>query len=202
MSEYRSNSTRSREEAAKPEATPKHESVVTAPAAVRKKNAMEKLGDIFTKQDASRVKEYILGEIIIPKTKQLVDEMVMYVKDVLIYGEYRGGNKAQSGAARVSYRQYYQGSGSRPSAVQSTQDAISYDEILFKSCGDAQLVLTTMHDILDHYRNVKVSDMFDLANLPCEHTLNKYGWIDLKGAEVVAIKEGYVIKLPRPMPID
>ena len=39
--------------------------------------------------------------------------------------------------------------------------------------------------------------MYDLAGVTCDYTYNDYGWTSLRDAEVVRIRDGYYIKLPR-----
>jgi hypothetical protein len=44
--------------------------------------------------------------------------------------------------------------------------------------------------------------MYDMADLTAPFTGNKYGWTDIRGASVERVYDGYIIKLPRAMPIE
>ena len=59
-----------------------------------------------------------------------------------------------------------------------------------------------MYDVIEQYEVVSVSDLYDMADLVAPHTGNRYGWTDLRNAEVIRVRDGYVIKLPRALPID
>ena len=50
--------------------------------------------------------------------------------------------------------------------------------------------------ILNIYRLVYVSDLYDLVGAHATGMMSKYGWTDLKGVNVVPIKDGYIIHLP------
>ena len=59
-----------------------------------------------------------------------------------------------------------------------------------------------MDACLDQYGVVKVADMYDAAGLTAPFTANKYGWTSLRNAETVRVRDGYIIKLPKAMPLD
>ena len=63
-------------------------------------------------------------------------------------------------------------------------------------------MLTQMEATIDKYGFVTIADMYDLANLTSNYTDNKYGWMNVRNAEVIRARDGYVIKLPRAVPID
>ena len=80
-----------------------------------------------------------------------------------------------------------------------------YDDISFDSRGDAELVLDQMRDLVDGDRGfglVTVADMYDLAGLQAPFTARKYGWFNLRTAEVIRGRDGFYIRLPKAMPID
>ena len=60
-----------------------------------------------------------------------------------------------------------------------------------------------MIDIMDNYDGVvTVADLYDLADLTQPYTANRYGWTNLRNATTQRVRDGYILKLPRPMPID
>jgi hypothetical protein len=59
-----------------------------------------------------------------------------------------------------------------------------------------------MDDIIERYRMVSVADLFDLVGESCSFTDQKYGWTNLRNAEVVRVRDGYMIKLPKALPFD
>ena len=60
-----------------------------------------------------------------------------------------------------------------------------------------------MHDICGRYGFVTVADLFDMADRTPPYTANSYGWTNIQSAEVVRLTGGgYIIRLPRAVPID
>ena len=58
-----------------------------------------------------------------------------------------------------------------------------------------------MDEIMEEYGIVRVADLFDLVGITGDYTDNKYGWTNIRSAEVVRVRDGYKIKMPRAMPI-
>ena len=70
-------------------------------------------------------------------------------------------------------------------------------DITFETRGDAEAVLEQMDDVIDRYGIVTVADMYDMADLTAPYTSNKYGWTSINSAEVVRVRDGYILKLPK-----
>ena len=78
----------------------------------------------------------------------------------------------------------------------------SYDTITLDTRGEAEEVLARMDEIIDTYKMVRVADFYDLVGVTGNYTDNKYGWTNIRNAEVIRVRDGYRIKLPRALPID
>ena len=48
---------------------------------------------------------------------------------------------------------------------------------------------------------VSVMDLYDLVGITGQYTDNKYGWTNLRNAEPVRTRDGYMLKLPRAIPL-
>ena len=75
------------------------------------------------------------------------------------------------------------------------------DEVIISSLGAAVDVLNQMDDSIAEYQVVSVADFYDLVGLPAPYTGNNYGWTDLSSAKIVGVRDGYIIRLPRAVPI-
>ena len=141
-----------------------------------------------------------MGDLIIPAVKKAIDDTVSETIHMLLYnGE--SSRRNQNNATRIAYGGFYgkpvQTTGSR------TRSALDYDDILFDTRGDAEAVLTQMEEIIARYQFCSVADYFDLAGLNAPYTSSKYGWTSVRNADIIRAREGgYVIKLPRAMPLD
>ena len=59
-----------------------------------------------------------------------------------------------------------------------------------------------MVEIIDNYGFVTVADMYDMVDLTAPYTAAKYGWTNIRTAEVIRGRDGYMLKLPKAMPVD
>lgn len=181
----------------------KFEKVVTGKVRTKKKSEANKLLDIFLPEDITSVKSYILYDILVPAVKRFLSDSV----DAILYpgGD---GPRRKTTASKVSYAGYYRSERDRrvdpPSRVRSGFD---YDDIVFESRGDAEAVLTAMQDAIERYGMVSVADLYDIAEVSTtNYAANKYGWTDIRDictAESVRLRDGgYILKLPRAMPLN
>mgnify|MGYP001169852837 FL=1 len=201
MRNYKSNSDKTRYER---RSEKKVEAVITGTAKTRKKRDARKFTDIFIAEDADNVKSYILMEVIIPTVKKAISDVVTTGIEMLLYGESGRSNKNGS-RSKISYRNYYERNSERVRAgsINNRRSALDYDDILFDTRGDAEAVLDAMNDIISQYGVVSVSDLYDLARVPNDNfTMNNYGWSNIGGATAVRIRDGYILKLPRAIPLD
>lgn len=207
MQEYKPNSHRAREEARIEAATggtteKKVQKVVSG--ATTRKNTGRKLTDIFISEDASNVTSYIFMDILVPTIKNAISNIVTDGVDMLLFGNTRG--RRDSGTRRsseyVSYRSYSDRDNRRSSDNYPSSSRFDYDDICFRTRGDAEHVREQMLDLIDRYGVVTVSDMYDLAGQTAPYTGNRYGWTSLRTAEACRVRDGYILKLPKAMPID
>lgn len=173
--------------------------VVTGGVKTKKKSEVRKLTDVFVSEDVSNVKSYILMDVLVPAIKKAVSDIVTNGIDMLLYGEARGAKKCAGDY--VSYRNY---SDPRRDDRRETRarSGFDYDDIIFDTRVDAEAVREQMDDMIDRYGVVTVADMYDSVQLTAPYTANKYGWTNIRNADIVRVRDGYVIKLPRAMPID
>lgn len=207
MDDYKPNSNRFKETQKKEDPATqekKVEKVVTGVVKTKKKSKFNQMMDGFISEDAKNVKSYVFGEVLIPAIKKAISDIVTDGIDIILYGESRGRNK-RSAADRVSYRNYYddRGRGSRMNERQAIMAAgYSYDDIILSSRGEAEDVLARMDELMDTYGLVRVADLYDLVGITGNYTDNKYGWTNIRNADIVRVRDGYMIKMPRAVPID
>ena len=67
---------------------------------------------------------------------------------------------------------------------------------------EAEEVRRQMLDVIARYGFVTVADMYDMAGLTPPYTANSYGWVNIRTAEPVRVRDGYILRLPKASPID
>lgn len=178
------------------------EKVIKGKAKV-KKNEMRKLTDVFISEDVSNVKSYILMDVMVPAVKKAIYDLIVGTLDMSLYGGRGGSNGKRSTADKVSYRDYNSVSRRDERTYNSNRTAsgYSYDDIIVDTRGEAESVLMRMDEIMEEYESVRVADLYDLVGVTGQYTDNNYGWTNIRNAEVVRVRDGYKIKMPRAIPL-
>lgn len=202
MQEYQSNSHRSKEQAAERAVEKKKEKVVSGRVSTKKNNTRKLLGT-FISEDAGNVKDYVIKDVLVPAISNTILDIITNSAN-MIFGGRDSGRKRSSGS-RVSYRSYYDDRRNDRYDRDRRRDEparFDYDDILFDTRGDAVMVRDHMLDTVAEYGLVRVDDMYDFAGLTAPYTANRYGWMGLRNIDIVRVRDGYILKLPKAMPID
>ena len=205
MREYQANSHKSKEMKAEGAAREKRVEKVVSGSVSTRDNKARKLTDMFISEDATNVKSYILMDIIVPVIKNTICDIIINTTNMIFGGGSGRGGEGRRAASKVSYRSYYEdrrdtrdydGRGYRGSRFE-------YEDIEFESRYDAENVRRQMVDTIDRYGFVTVADMYDMAGLTAPYTSNDYGWVNIRSAEPVRVRNGkYILRLPKASPID
>lgn len=178
---------------------------VISGTAKRKPDTARKLTNLFAPGDMTSIKDYLIMDVIVPATKKMISEIVRNGIDMLMYGE-SGRNKSYNGNSdKVSYRSYYGSNDNSRNNNSSTRarSVFDYDNILIPTRQEAEEVIRRMDEIIEIYQMVSVADLYDLCGITDTNYMNaKYGWMNIRTAEAVRVRDGYILKLPRAMPLD
>ncbi len=198
MEEYKSNSHKSRQNPVDDIPEKKVEKIVSGSVKSKKKSGLQKITNVFVPEDVDDVKSYIFEDIVVPAVKDIILDAVRAFLGV--NGSSRG--KAST-ASKVSYRKYYEDRDRRDYGnVQRTRTGYDYDDIILESRGEAEDVLARMDELIATYQLVSVADFYDLVGVSGNYTDNKYGWTDIRNASVIRVRDGYMIKLPKALPLN
>ena len=199
--DYKPNSHRSKVDQKEQPNEKKVQKVVRGKVKTKKKKTS--LKDVFISEDAANVKSYNIMDVLVPAVKKAISDIVRDGIDMILYGEARS-RKSSSNASYVSYRSYSDRDRreERRYSDSRVRSAYSYDDIILETRGEAEDVLTRMDELIDTYGIVSVADMYDLVGISGNYTDNKYGWTNLRNAEPVLVRDGYMLKLPKPGPIN
>lgn len=198
MEDYKPNSHRSKLD--RPEK--KVEKVVKGTAKLKKKNEITKFKDVFISEDARNVKSYVLMDVLVPAIKKALSDIVTNGIDMILYGETGRSNK-KSPASSVSYRSYYdRRDDDRRYSSSKARTGYSSDDVVLDDRREAEEVLIRMGELIELYGFASVADLYDLVGVTSAYTDNNYGWTNTRNAEVIHVSNGYMIRMPKPLPID
>lgn len=180
----------------------KVERVVSTPVKRNKKSALLSLADIFIPSDLNNLKEHLINDVLRPKIEDTIVELVTDGIKLLVYKDTKK-RKKKSGVY-IDYTDRFGGGVSSSSTRNRGRQRYNPDEIIIDSRGEAEDVRDQLLAIIEKYHLATVGDFYELVGESTESTDFKYGWTSLNTAEIVRARQGggYVIKLPRPIPID
>lgn len=174
-------------------------------AKIKKQSGLEKFAASFFSTDATNLKDYILFDLAIPLIKSGISGLV----NMVLYGN--TGKFNQIGSPYVgkpnnvtSYTSYWSSQNRQEQQqVRQIRPSYNFQNIIFETRGDAEIILRELAKAIDIFGIVSVSDMYEMAKIPNDnYTLNDYGWTDIRGAEVVRYGGAYTINLPNPVLIS
>jgi hypothetical protein len=175
---------------------------VTNNVTVKKENDFDKFKKHFFAEDAKAVGGHVLNYVVVPGLQKILSDIVKQGIDWLIYGS--KGSSRPDGVGNVSYSRYYT-SPVQPQQQQQPQQRIGtyyVNDVLFNERQDAEEVLLKMNEAITKYGMVSVADFYDMIGQHGAYTDQKYGWFDLRQADVVRNGDGYSIYFPKVRPIE
>ncbi len=206
MEEFPSNSRKNREVA---EREPKLERVTRGEVIRRKKPLGRQFTEFFA-GNARSAGSYVFLDVLLPALRDMIADAATFGAERMIYGDTRGGGR-RSGVRTpggIGHTPYHRmgASASRydrpdPRMTQRARATHDFSEIILPTRHEAADVLDKMFELCTKYEQVTVSELYDLVGIPPAYTDDKYGWIDLNGADIRRIREGYLLDLPRPEPL-
>lgn len=76
------------------------------------------------------------------------------------------------------------------------------ETIIFESREKAEVVLEELLELIRCYGYASVANLYDLVDLKNNvYTNNYYGWTCLDTVKVERVRDGYILNLPKPVPI-
>ena len=185
------------------------EQVTVGKVVARKKGLGQKIKETFVEDTNQSVGDFLLFDVVIPTLKSLMMDMLTQGLERKFYGTTTPNRKRKGGSSRyVSYDDYYDRDkrtdrrGDRRELSRKARATHDFDQIVLESRGEAEHVLDRLGDLIEEYKQATVSDLYDLVGYTGEFTDDSWGWTSLRGARVVSQRDGYLLDMPRPEPID
>lgn len=198
-SEFPSNSRKSKETTERP----KLERVTESDAQQRKTPVGTRMKNAMWGPSAKGILAFVAGSVVLPALKDLASEGLKALTDGMIYGEdaRRTTSSRYSSGGKTPYNRMHK---AEPERVMSAKGRANHDfgELVLSTRNEGQLILNTLSDLIEDYGHATVAEMYDLAGITGSFTDSKWGWMDIRGADIRRVAEGYVLKMPKTEPID
>jgi len=174
-------------------------------AVKQKPKLASRLRQAFTGDDARGVGDYLLFEVAVPAIKTVIFDMISQGANRALFGQSVGipGNGSRR-PGQVNYNLISRNGGTTtPSREISSRDMAThnFDNIVLQTRAEAELVLSSLIDIVDRYDVAAVSDLYELVQITGSYADDKWGWFDLRGATITSVRDGFVLDLPATKPI-
>lgn len=216
MTDYQNNSHKAKE-GAKPSEEKKIERITTSEVVMRKIGPWAKLKRILMEIDVPGLVNFAIHEHVIPKSRNMLYDIIVGSAGRTIYKDtYRAdGSRLPSsilGAAQrglTTYTPYNQaslpsqryadprGMPQLPTARVSV-DARGYTIV---SQDEAERVLTTLAAVIDRWEVVTVADLHEMIGLDFTPIENRWGWRDVRNAQISQRRDGWLLEMPPPQEI-
>lgn len=188
------------------------EQIVSSEVTRRKKTLGRRFSETFVGGDARSVWSFVLIDVVVPAAKDMIADAFSQGIEKMIYGDAysrsRRTGRHPSEGPYINYNKIskaqHRGSnyGQPPRMSKQARATHDFDDIILATRAEAEEVLERMYDLLSKYETATVSDLYDLVGITGHYTDNKWGWFDLRGAGVNRVRNGYLLELPRPEPLD
>lgn len=213
-SEFPSNSNKSKAVQPDPAVEPKVVEQVTTSKVVRRKPSLgSRFAHLFIAGDSDSVMKYVMMDVLLPGARDMVADAVTQYVERMIFGEARSsvrrpGTSRFTGTGAPSYVSYNRMSANKPSPEAPRAGGLSvrarsthnFDEIIIDSRPEAMEVLDSLSSLIDQYEQATVADFYSLVGETASFTDQKWGWTNIRDADIQRVRSGYILRLP--MPID
>lgn len=169
--------------------------VVQGEVVQTKKNKIQKIAETFFGGDLRDVASYVVKDVMIPAAKDMLYDTVSQGFSRLLFGEVRPRNTSSNrGYTSYSSISRDRNAGRNEVAVRNRND---FDDITFRDRRDAEAVMDTLRDTIDHYGQCSVADLLKASGISPRYTDYDIGWTDLARATIARYRDGYVLNMPR-----
>jgi hypothetical protein len=178
--------------------------VISGVAVERKEPLRKKFLQAYAGDSAQSVGQYLLMDVIVPGTKNIISDLVTQGINRLLYGGSRPVQNNIRSNVGGGYGKFFNGGANTQQSQQSqpvvrtAQPNHGFGEIVLQTRSDAEIVIDSLRELIEAYGNAKVANLYSLVGISGDFTNQSYGWTNLSRAGVIQIREGYLLDLPQP----
>lgn len=184
--------------------------VIQGEVIIRKKSVGRKIKEIFFGGDFKNAARYVMAEVALPAVRNMVVDTVSKGVERVIFGPDRSSVSRSSRTSYGGRTQYSQPIVRSYSSVMlphqppylSRQARMQTDDIILSSREDCEATLEYLGNCIDKDRVATKADLLEFLGRPWQFTDQKWGWSFIGNAEVVQIREGWLLDLPPMEPIQ
>ena len=186
--------------------------VATGKVSKKRQSSAKRFRESLGLEETRTVGDYLIWDVLIPAFKETLADVVTKGINVFLDGGAGPSRPIRhESRSRVSYEGYYSKNRNRDYKDARAESRRYYGmrpgsdirEFVFEDRRDAETILSEMCEIIDTYGFVKLSDFYSAVG-ESERNWNDhgYGWDALGSASIERVRDGWVLDLPRPIPLN
>uniref|UniRef100_A0AAU7GXA7 Helix-turn-helix DNA binding domain protein n=1 Tax=Streptomyces phage Scarif TaxID=3158858 RepID=A0AAU7GXA7_9CAUD len=196
----------------------KVESVVTGKVTRRKKTLGTRFKEHFLTEGESFL-DHLVNAVIIPKGKEIilsvVDQAGDAVKEGFAEALFPGRatrpstTRLSSFGTRINYNNVSRTPppGARPTGMPprytpTVRRSNVVEDIVLELREDVDMVLDQLRGVIERHGHCTLGDLYSLVDITPRNTDEEWGWTNLDKAGWRKVEDGYLVVVPRPIPID
>lgn len=179
---------------------PEMDKVVQGEVVHKKKAKVQKVAETFFGGDLRDVASYVFNDVMIPAAKDLLYDTISQGFSRLLFGDVRQRSTSTRGYTSYSSMNRTQSVGGRERVRErmvEVRNSYDFDDITFRDRRDAEAVMDTLRDAIDHYGQCSVADLLKASGISPRYTDYDIGWTDLSRASIARYRDGYMLNMPR-----
>lgn len=179
--------------------------VAVGPVIIKKKGIGRKVKDLFFGGGFKDSMRWVAAELLLPGLRNVIADTGIGAVERMVRGERSSTrNRSVNYGPRVSYnnpiaRQTAALPHQPPYLSRNARQEVG--DIILATREEAEAVLDQLIDVIDKYRSASFGDLQELLGLPHKYTDQRWGWSFLGNAEIVQVREGFLLDLPPMEPI-
>ena len=188
------------------ESPKKHEKIISGEAKERKRTFGDKVRDNLFDDDTASVKDYLIYDVLIPATKNVIYDMVSGGIETLLYGQRRSA--ASRGVSQpktyTSYSSYSKQQQAPARTIPQKQKGREFDDIIIDNRADAEMVVDTLIESIKEYGTVTLADVYDLVGITSSYVDYRWGWGEefIHEVGIRKTRNGWLIEFPPIQKLD
>lgn len=185
--------------------------IVAGTVAPARKSLGRKMREQFGGDDAQTVGQYLLFDVVIPATKNLIFDLGREGLQRILFGGTRpsGGftGSALSSGLHTNYKAYSSSPATTPKTsvtpMTPEQRAMhDFSGAILQTREQGLDILDVLNNLISDYGACTVNDFYACIGQSSDFTQVKYGWKTLAQAQVRHVREGYLLEMPRPIVLE
>jgi hypothetical protein len=183
----------------------KAEKIIEGKVVTRKQPWYKRFGRSMIADDAQSIGDFIMDDVIVPAVKNLIADIVGQGANRVLFGTSRARRRdgyAERPGLRTRYDQM-SGSGPEPRRMLSRESRArhDFDDVVLDSRTEAIEVVDALVARVERYGGASVADLYDLVGVTGSYADQRWGWTDLRDADIRQTRGGFLLDLPRPEPL-